>query len=41
MYQTGIQFFRLGEASAMACLVLAFVLAVIVVVYRRMEKSAA
>ncbi|MGV0808521.1 carbohydrate ABC transporter permease [Mycolicibacterium setense] len=41
MYQTGIQFFRLGEASAMACLVLAFVLAVIVVVYRRMEKAAA
>jgi multiple sugar transport system permease protein len=39
MYQTGIQFFRLGEASAMACLVLAFVLAVIVVVYRRMERA--
>ena len=39
MYQTGIQFFSLGEASAMACLVLAFVLAVIVVVYRRMERT--
>ncbi|BBY66464.1 carbohydrate ABC transporter permease [Mycolicibacterium helvum] len=38
MYQTGIQFFRLGEASAMACLVLAFVLAVIFVIYRRMER---
>ncbi|MBK0418779.1 sugar ABC transporter permease [Leucobacter sp. CSA1] len=38
-YQTGIQFFRLGSASAMAFIVLAVVLTVIVVIYRRMERS--
>lgn len=38
-YQTGVQFFRLGAASAMAFIVLAVVLTVIVVIYRRMERS--
>lgn len=38
-YQTGIQFFRLGSASAMAFIVLAVVLTVIVVIYRRMERT--
>lgn len=36
-YQTGIQFFNLGEASAMASMVLLMVLTVIVIVYRRIE----
>lgn len=40
MYQTGIQFFRLGEASAIACMMLALVLAIVIIVYRRMEKVA-
>ncbi len=38
-YQTGIQFFRLGSASAMAFIVLAVVLAAIVVIFRRLEKG--
>lgn len=38
-YQTGIQFFRLGEASAMAFIVLAAVLSVIVLAFRRIERS--
>lgn len=38
-YQTGIQFFRLGSASAMAFIVLAVVLTLIVVIYRRLERS--
>lgn len=38
-YQTGIQFFRLGEASSMAFVVLAVVLTVIVIVFRRLERN--
>jgi multiple sugar transport system permease protein len=39
IYQTGIQFFRLGSASSMAFVVLILVLAVIVFAFRRMEKA--
>lgn len=39
IYQTGIQFFRLGSASSMAFVVLLVVLTVIVVAFRRMEKA--
>jgi multiple sugar transport system permease protein len=39
-YQTGIQFFRLGEASAMAFILLAIVLPLIVVLFRRLESKA-
>lgn len=39
IYQTGIQFFRLGSASSMAFVVLLLVLAVIVFAFRRMEKA--
>jgi multiple sugar transport system permease protein len=39
VYQTGIQFFRLGSASSMAFIVLLLVLTVIVVVFRRMDKA--
>lgn len=39
IYQTGVQFFDLGKASAMACMVLVVVLAVILIVYRRLERS--
>ncbi|MFV0427386.1 MAG: carbohydrate ABC transporter permease [Beutenbergiaceae bacterium] len=39
IYQTGVQFFSLGQASAMATMVLVFVLGVIMIVYRRMERS--
>ena len=39
IYQTGIQFFRLGSASSMAFVVLILVLAVIVVAFRRMERT--
>lgn len=38
MYQTGIQFFRLGSASAMAFIVLLVVLGLIVVAFRRIER---
>lgn len=38
-YQTGIQFFRLGEASSMAFIVLAVVLTIIVIAFRRIERS--
>jgi multiple sugar transport system permease protein len=41
VYQTGIQFFRLGSASSMAFVVLILVLAVIVIAFRRMEKAKA
>ncbi|MHB1289954.1 carbohydrate ABC transporter permease [Georgenia sp.] len=41
MYQTGIQFFRLAQASAMAFIVLAVVLALIVITFRRLERSKA
>lgn len=41
IYQTGIQFFRLGSASSMAFVVLILVLAVIVFAFRRMDKAAA
>ncbi|WP_197381414.1 carbohydrate ABC transporter permease [Mycolicibacterium mengxianglii] len=39
IYQTGIQFFRLGSASSMAFIVLVLVLAVIVIAFRRMERT--
>ncbi len=39
IYQTGIQFFRLGSAASMAFVVLVVVLAVIVVAFRRMERA--
>ncbi|MEN4478983.1 sugar ABC transporter permease [Mycolicibacterium cosmeticum] len=39
IYQTGIQFFRLGSASSMAFVVLVLVLTVIVIAFRRMEKA--
>lgn len=39
IYQTGIQFFRLGSASSMAFVVLLLVLTVIVIAFRRMEKA--
>jgi multiple sugar transport system permease protein len=39
VYQTGIQFFRLGSASSMAFIVLLLVLTVIVVAFRRMDKA--
>lgn len=38
-YQTGIQFFRLGEASAMAFVFLIAVFGVIVVTFRRLERN--
>lgn len=38
-YQTGIQFFRLGEASAMAFVFLVAVFGVIVVTFRRLERN--
>ncbi|BBX70600.1 carbohydrate ABC transporter permease [Mycolicibacterium psychrotolerans] len=39
IYQTGIQFFRLGSASSMAFVVLVIVLAVIVFAFRRLEQD--
>lgn len=39
IYQTGIQFFRLGSASSMAFVVLLVVLTIIVVTFRRMERA--
>lgn len=41
VYQTGIQFFRLGSASSMAFVVLLVVLAIIVFAFRRMDKARA
>ncbi|MBT5247471.1 MAG: sugar ABC transporter permease [Microbacteriaceae bacterium] len=37
-YQTGIQFFRLGEASSMAFILLIIVLPLIIFLFRRLEK---
>jgi len=39
VYQTGIQFFRLGSAASMAFVVLLVVLSIIVIAFRRMEKA--
>ncbi len=39
-YQTGIQFFRLGEASAVAFVLLAIVMTLIVILFRRLQRSA-
>jgi multiple sugar transport system permease protein len=39
VYQTGIQFFRLGSAASMAFVVLLVVLSIIVVAFRRMERA--
>ncbi len=38
-YQTGIQFFRLGEASSMAFILLLLVLPLIVLLFRRLNRS--
>jgi multiple sugar transport system permease protein len=38
-YQTGIQFFRLGEASAMAFILLLLVLPLIILLFRRLNKG--
>ena len=40
IYQTGIQFFRLGQASAMAYLVLLIVLVLVIILFRRLVKEA-
>jgi len=39
-YQTGISYFRLSEASAMAFILLVIVLGVIILLFRRIEKAA-
>lgn len=39
-YQTGIQFFRLGEASSMAFILLAIVLPLIIILFRRLDRRA-
>jgi multiple sugar transport system permease protein len=39
-YQTGIQFFRLGEASSMAFILLIIVLPLIVFLFRRLDRGA-
>ena len=39
-YQTGIQFFRLGEASSMAFILLLIVLPIIVFLFRRLDQRA-
>lgn len=41
VYQTGIQFFRMGEASAMGYLVLAVVLVAVVVLFLRIDRQRA
>lgn len=41
VYQTGIQFFRMGEAAAMGYVVLAVVLVAVVVLFRRISKERA
>jgi len=40
IYQTGIQFFRLGQASAMAYMVLAIVLVFVIFLFRAINKEA-
>lgn len=40
-YQTGIQFFRLGEASSMAFILLAIVLPLIIILFRRLDARRA
>jgi multiple sugar transport system permease protein len=37
-YQTGISYFRLAEASAMAFILLLIVMGVIVLLFRRLER---
>ena len=39
-YQTGIQFFRLGEASSMAVILLAIVLPLIIILFRSLDRRA-
>jgi multiple sugar transport system permease protein len=39
IYRTGFQFFRLGEAAAMAFVLIAFVLAIVVLLYRRLARE--
>lgn len=39
IYQTGISFFRLGQASAMAYILLAIVMAAIVMLFRSVERA--
>lgn len=38
-YQTGIQFYRLGNASAMAYLMLIMVMILVVILFKRIEKA--
>ncbi|HUW78307.1 MAG TPA: sugar ABC transporter permease [Candidatus Nanopelagicaceae bacterium] len=38
-YQTGIEFYRLGNASAMSYLLLAIVLAVVIFLFKRVERA--
>ncbi len=38
-YQTGIQFYRLGNASAMAYLMLVMVMILVVILFKRIEKA--
>lgn len=40
VYRTGFQFFRLGEAAAMAFVLVVLVLTVVVLLYRRMTREA-
>ena len=39
IYQTGIQFFRMGSAASMAFVVLVVVLGIIVVAFRRLDRT--
>lgn len=39
IYRTGFQFFRLGEAAAMAVVLVAIVLTIVVVLYRRVTRE--
>ncbi len=38
-YQTGIQFYRLGNASAMAYLMLVMVMILVIILFKRIEKA--
>jgi multiple sugar transport system permease protein len=38
-YQTGIQFYRLGLASAMSYLLLIIVMVIVVILFRRIEST--
>jgi multiple sugar transport system permease protein len=40
-YKTGIQFYRLGQASAMSYLLLLIIISIVVVLFNRIEKARA